>query len=88
MRAEMRCNRQLRNGLGDRLCSHDSIVALKIILAMRRASWYDYTMKRGTSFALSDEALRLIKGMAASMGVSQTAVLEMAIREMAKSRKK
>jgi hypothetical protein len=55
---------------------------------MRRASWYDYTMKRGTSFALSDEALRLIKGMAASMGVSQTAVLEMAIREMAKSRKK
>jgi predicted transcriptional regulator len=43
-------------------------------------------MKRSTSFALSDEALRLIKQMASDMGVSQTAVLEVALRELAKRR--
>jgi predicted transcriptional regulator len=45
-------------------------------------------VKKGTSFNLSEEALRLLKAMAADMGVSNTAVLEMAIREMAKRRKK
>jgi len=35
---------------------------------------------------LSDEALRLIKQMASDMGVSQTAVLEVALRELAKRR--
>lgn len=48
---------------------------------------YTVTMKHGTSFRLSGEALRLLAEMSAKMGVSQTAVLEMAIREIAKRQK-
>ena len=44
-------------------------------------------MKNATSFRLSEEALHLIKLLAESKGVSQAAVIEMAIREMAKKEK-
>jgi len=44
-------------------------------------------MKNATSFRLSDEAVRLIKLLAESKGVSQAAVLEVAIRELAKKEK-
>ena len=44
-------------------------------------------MKNATSFRLSEEALRLIKLLAESKGVSQAAIIEMAIREMAKKEK-
>ena len=44
-------------------------------------------MKNATSFRLSEEALNLIKLLAESKGVSQAAIIEMAIREMAKKEK-
>lgn len=44
-------------------------------------------MKNATSFRLSEEALHLIKLLAESKGVSQAAVIEMAIRDMAKKEK-
>ncbi len=37
-----------------------------------------------TSVRLSDDAKRLIKLMAAKLGISQTAVIELAIREKAR----
>jgi predicted DNA-binding protein len=44
----------------------------------------DKETKRATSFRLSHEALRLVKELATSLGISQTAVLEIIIREKAK----
>lgn len=41
------------------------------------------SMKQPTSFRLSEQALRLLKLLADAKGVSQAAVIEMAIREMA-----
>jgi len=41
-------------------------------------------MKRGTSFRISDEGLRLLAELAKSMGISQASVLEIAIRLLAK----
>ena len=40
--------------------------------------------KQATSFRLSDEALMLIRELAVSLGVSQAAVVEMAVRKLAK----
>lgn len=43
--------------------------------------------KRATSVRLTDEARRLLERLAAKMGVSQAAVLEVAIREKARKEK-
>lgn len=49
---------------------------------------YTYFMDRNpTSFRLSTVALRLIYLLAKSLGLSQTAVIEMAIRELARRKK-
>lgn len=40
--------------------------------------------KGATSLRLSEDALIMLRGLADSLGVSKTAVLEIAIREMAK----
>jgi hypothetical protein len=40
--------------------------------------------KQATSFRLSDEALTLIRELSAALGVSQAAVIEMAVRKIAK----
>ena len=40
-----------------------------------------------TSIRLSDEAKRLIKLMSQELGISQTAIIELAIREKAKREK-
>ena len=45
---------------------------------------YTDNMKIHVSFRLSDEAIRLLKLLADQKGISQAAVLEIAIREMAK----
>ena len=45
---------------------------------------YNKRMKNSTSFRLSEEAIRLIKLLAEEKGVSQAAIIEMALREMAK----
>lgn len=42
------------------------------------------TEKRSTSFRLSEEARRLLDRIAAKLGVSQAAALELAIRLLAK----
>jgi predicted transcriptional regulator len=41
-------------------------------------------MKTHVSYRLSDEAIRLLKLLAESKGISQASVIEIAIREMAK----
>lgn len=41
-------------------------------------------MKKRTSYTLSEEAKRLLARLAEKLGVSQTAVLEILIREKAK----
>jgi hypothetical protein len=41
-------------------------------------------MSNPTSIRLSDEAKRLRTALAATLGVNETAVLELALREMAK----
>ncbi|MEO1767665.1 ribbon-helix-helix protein, CopG family [Thiobacter aerophilum] len=41
-------------------------------------------MKQPTSFRLSEDALKLLKLLADTKGVSQASIIEMAIREMAK----
>jgi predicted transcriptional regulator len=41
-------------------------------------------MKHPTSFRLSNEALRLLKVLADAKGVSQAAIIELAVRELAK----
>jgi predicted transcriptional regulator len=41
-------------------------------------------MKQPTSFRLSNEALRLLKVLADAKGVSQAAIIELAVRELAK----
>jgi hypothetical protein len=45
----------------------------------------DMTKKHPTSFRLSEECLRLIKLLAGQLGVAETAVVELAVRRMAKS---
>lgn len=42
------------------------------------------TDKKATSYRLSDEARRLLAALAASLGVTQTAALELAVRQLAK----
>jgi hypothetical protein len=41
-------------------------------------------MKKSTSFRLTNEAMRLIKEIAIKNGISQTAVLEIAVRNLSK----
>jgi predicted transcriptional regulator len=41
-------------------------------------------MKQPTSFRVSEEALRLLRLLAELKGVSQAAIIEMAIRDMAR----
>jgi hypothetical protein len=43
--------------------------------------------RKPTSFRLSTTAMRLIVLLAESLGLSQTAVIEMAVRELAKRNK-
>jgi hypothetical protein len=43
-------------------------------------------VKKHTSYRISDEGKRLIKLLAQRLGVSETAVVEMAVREMAEKR--
>jgi predicted DNA-binding protein len=44
-------------------------------------------MKRATSFRLSDEALRLLAKLAKKQGISQSAWLEIVIREAAQKQR-
>jgi predicted DNA-binding protein len=44
-------------------------------------------MKKGTSFRLSDEALRLIALLTAHLGLSQASVVELAVRDLARKNK-
>ena len=46
--------------------------------------WYPFCMKQHKGYRLSEEALRLLDVMAATNGISRTAVLEMAVRTEAK----
>ena len=48
-------------------------------------SRYNDEMKHSTSFRLTPEALATLKQLADSFGISQAAVLEIAIRQMAKA---
>lgn len=41
-------------------------------------------MKKAVAFRFSEEAIRLLKALAAARGISQAAILEIAIREAAK----
>lgn len=51
-----------------------------------RDIWYNSGMaKKKTSITLSDEALRLLELLAKKQGISRTAVLEIVIREKAKT---
>lgn len=43
--------------------------------------------KRNTSFRLSDDARRMIIALAEKLGISRTAVIEIAIRDKAKAEK-
>jgi hypothetical protein len=43
--------------------------------------------KRSTTFTLTPECKRLIRLLAHNLGISQTAVIELAVRDMAESRK-
>jgi hypothetical protein len=49
--------------------------------------WYNECMKRSTSYSLSPEGLNLIARLAELLGVSQAAVIEMGVRELAKLHK-
>lgn len=42
--------------------------------------------KRSTSFRLSDDALALLAALAKSLGISQTAAIEIALRDTATAR--
>jgi PIN domain nuclease of toxin-antitoxin system len=44
-------------------------------------------MKTPTSFRLSEEARALIERISATLGISQAAVIEMAVRQLAKKEK-
>ncbi len=44
-------------------------------------------MKINASFRISPDALRLMKAMAETKGISQTAVVEIALRDLAKREK-
>lgn len=44
-------------------------------------------MKINASFRISPDALRLMKAMAEAKGISQTAVVEIALRDLAKREK-
>lgn len=44
-------------------------------------------MKINASFRISPDALRLMKSMAEAKGISQTAVVEIALRDLAKREK-
>jgi hypothetical protein len=48
--------------------------------------WYNSGMKRATSIRLTEEGLRLLAVMAATDGISHTAMMEIAIREAARKR--
>lgn len=43
--------------------------------------------KQSTSFRLSEEALSLIRELSERLGLSQAAVVEMAVRQLARERK-
>jgi hypothetical protein len=43
-------------------------------------------MKKSASFRFTDSAIRMLKAIAAAMGISQAAALEVAIRDLAKKR--
>lgn len=45
---------------------------------------YNRTMKTHISFRLTEEAIRLLKLLAENKGISQAAIIEIALREMAK----
>ena len=58
---------------------------LKVLLAVYHNIRYTVNMsKKKTSLYLSEEALSLLKQVAMHLGISQSAVLEMAIRVLAK----
>lgn len=46
--------------------------------------WYNFTMKKRTSYTLSENAKQLLAKIAAKNGISRTAMLEILIREKAK----
>ena len=46
--------------------------------------WYHVGMKQRTGFRLSHDAMALLEALAQANGISKTAVLELAIREIAK----
>lgn len=61
------------------------------LLSKSRACYFDkcvvylrYMRKQKTSFALSPVALQLLRDLAKHLGISQAAILEMAIRDVAK----
>jgi hypothetical protein len=44
--------------------------------------------KKSTSFRLSDEALALIRELSSKFSISQTSVIEVAVRKMAKDERR
>jgi Ribbon-helix-helix domain len=46
--------------------------------------WYIVNMKKKTSIRLSEEAQRLLEQLSRQLGISQSAVIEQAIRGLAK----
>ena len=61
-------------------------MAKPLCLTLHRKIRYNSRMKRSTSLRLTEEALRLLAAMAQADGISQTAMLEIAIREAARKR--
>ena len=54
-------------------------------LALYHNTWYNVNMtKKKTSIRYSDEAKALLEQLAKKLGISQSAVLELAIRALAK----
>ena len=59
-------------------------MALPYCLDVGVSLCYTLGMKQRSSFRLSSEAMQLLAALARANGISMTAVLELAIREMAK----
>ena len=59
----------------------------KLVLDNTAKLLYNCGMKKKTSLTLSEEAKRLLAELASKLGISQTAVLEIIIREKAKKEK-
>lgn len=59
-------------------------MAFIFLLPMYSIMRYIQRMKKATSFRLSERAMELLQRLSDALGVSLTAILELAIRELAK----